>query len=204
MSCFKSVSLHSPRHPPKKNMYLLSSLAECLLVLFQNTVSAKYMNAFCCWFIDTWDFSPLALAMTRIILCQGCCGVKELHVPFPGGMSHTWSPGGFLSWCKLFSHCFSHRGVMPSFQTKAGEQTSLVHPWLTSEWFGFCLEGKLREDLSLSSLSCRVNWNCEHWEAVASVSKQKRPHCYWGGVGALCCPASGDIQLDLGVEQKAA
>lgn len=135
----------------------------------------KDMDAYCCWFIDTWDFSPLALALTCRILCQGCWDVKELHVPFPGGRSHTWSPGGFLSWCKLFQAIAFHvEGLCQAFKPQQESKRFLLIPGkrLTSESFGFCLEGKLREDLSLSSLSCRVNGNCEHWEAVASVRKQ--------------------------------
>lgn len=123
----------------------------------------KDMDAYCCWFIDTWDFSPLALALTHRILRQGCWDVKELHVPFPGGRSHTWSPGGFR--CKLFQAIAVHiEGLRQAFKPRQESKHLLFIPGkrLTSESFGFCLEGKLREDLSLSSLSCRVNGIFKH------------------------------------------
>lgn len=65
---------------------------------------------------------------------SGLLGCEGAPCAFPWGKeSHLESRR--ISVQAVSSHCCSHRGVTPSFQTTAGEQTPLVHPWKTAHFW---------------------------------------------------------------------
>lgn len=89
-------------------------------------------------------------------------------------MSHTWTSVSFPSWCRLFQDIAFHiKSLRQALTQRQGNKCLFFIPGklLTSELLGICSEEKMREDLLISSFSCRKICSHDHWEAVAAVSK---------------------------------